>query len=153
MAKNVAKAVLQYETLLNDVLRERLRKSIEARQKVYEEISEYAQLQSQIEQIQEDNLTSLHTQVDLGCNFYCQAKVPDTSKIFVRVGYGFFVEFTLEEALKFIEKKTKHLYSVADRWKEVEAEINIDMIFVTETLRKLQGFSDIDETAFRDMLM
>jgi len=34
---------------------------------------------------------------------------PDTSKIFVSVGFGFFVEFTLSEALKFIEKKSKFL--------------------------------------------
>lgn len=34
---------------------------------------------------------------------------PDTSKIYVAVGYGFFVEFTHAEALKFIEKKTNQL--------------------------------------------
>lgn len=34
---------------------------------------------------------------------------PDASKIYVAVGYGFFVEFTHAEALKFIEKKTNQL--------------------------------------------
>ena len=33
----------------------------------------------------------------------------DSSKIFVAVGYGFFVELTHAEALKFIEKKTNQL--------------------------------------------
>ena len=47
----------------------------------------------------------LKTKVDLGCNFYCQARVPDPTKIFVSVGLGFFVELTLDEALEFISKK------------------------------------------------
>ena len=34
---------------------------------------------------------------------------PDASKIFIQVGFGFFVEFTLPEAVKFIDKKVKHL--------------------------------------------
>lgn len=33
----------------------------------------------------------------------------DASMIFVQIGFGFFVEFTLKEALKFIDKKTKLL--------------------------------------------
>lgn len=39
---------------------------------------------------------------------------PDTSKIFVCVGFGFFVELTLSEALKFIDKKSKILTSRSD---------------------------------------
>ena len=42
----------------------------------------------------------LKTKVDLGCNFYCQARVPDPSMVMVAVGLGFFLELTLEEALK-----------------------------------------------------
>jgi prefoldin subunit 5 len=34
---------------------------------------------------------------------------PDTQYIYVNVGFGFHVQFTLEEALGFIEKKEKHL--------------------------------------------
>ncbi len=38
---------------------------------------------------------------------------PDTSKIFVQVGLGFHVEFTLPEALAFIDKKEEHLMKYA----------------------------------------
>lgn len=33
----------------------------------------------------------------------------DPSKICIAIGYGFFLEMTLSEAVKFIDKKTKHL--------------------------------------------
>jgi hypothetical protein len=34
---------------------------------------------------------------------------PDTSRIYVNIGFGFYVEFTHDEALKFIKKKTDSL--------------------------------------------
>ena len=40
---------------------------------------------------------------------YLQARVPDPSRLFLEVGLGFFVELTLEEALKVIERKTAAL--------------------------------------------
>ena len=52
---------------------------------------------------------TLKTQVDLGNNFFCQAKVPDTSLVCVAIGFGFFVEMTLDEAAAFIKKKTQQL--------------------------------------------
>jgi len=39
---------------------------------------------------------------------------PDPSKIFVYVGFGFYVEFTLMEAVNFIDKKCAHLTSLTD---------------------------------------
>ena len=46
--------------------------------------------------------------------YYFLLKRPDASRIYVQVGFGFFVEFTLEEALKFIEKKVAHLSGRSD---------------------------------------
>lgn len=34
---------------------------------------------------------------------------PDTSRIYVALGYGFFLELTLAEALKFIDRKSNLL--------------------------------------------
>ena len=42
-------------------------------------------------------------------SLYNQARVPDPSRLFLEVGLGFFVELTLEEALKVIERKTAAL--------------------------------------------
>lgn len=39
----------------------------------------------------------LKTQMDLGAEVYCQARVPDTSRVFIGIGLGFLLECTLEE--------------------------------------------------------
>ena len=49
----------------------------------------------------------LKTRVDLGCNFYCQAVVKNHGEIFIDIGLGCFVQFTLDEAVRFIDKRTK----------------------------------------------
>lgn len=98
---------------------------------VYDRISDYLKLRNDITILRENELTSVKTLVDLGCNIYCQAQLyakcasvnafpvailtkyaphrPDVSRIFVDVGFGFHAELTLDEALAFIAKKTAHL--------------------------------------------
>ena len=48
----------------------------------------------------------LKTKVDLGCNFYCQAQVPEPNLIYIDIGLGVYVQFTLDEAVKFIDRRT-----------------------------------------------
>ncbi len=47
----------------------------------------------------------LKTLVEIGSGVYCQARVPDTSRIFMSVGLGFQVECTLEEAVEVAERR------------------------------------------------
>ena len=53
------------------------RKVMQSRDKVNEQLAHYLQLKNVIELLQSNNMTSepLKMQVDLGCNFYVQAKV------------------------------------------------------------------------------
>ncbi|NXI31688.1 UXT protein, partial [Sterrhoptilus dennistouni] len=51
----------------------------------------------------------LHTQVDLGCNFFVSAEVPDPRRVFVALGFGFFAELTLPEALRHLERRNSLL--------------------------------------------
>ncbi|KAJ3583206.1 hypothetical protein NHX12_034177 [Muraenolepis orangiensis] len=101
--------VLQYENFINDVLRKDLQRVLEQRDGVYEKIAQYLQLKNTIQILQESGDNELKTEVDLGCHFYVQAHVEDSSTVCVAVGYGFFVEMSHAEALRFIEKKTKQL--------------------------------------------
>lgn len=57
--------------------------------------------------IQEQKLETLNSLVNLSSEFYVQAKVEDTSKIFVHIGLGFHPELTLTEALAFVDEKEK----------------------------------------------
>ncbi|XP_078065057.1 protein UXT [Mustelus asterias] len=93
--------------------------------------------------LQEPGCKELKTEVDLGCNFYVQAKVPDSSMIYVSVGYGFFVELTFPEALRFIERKSLQLTESAEKLSKDAAKIKGHIRMVLEALYELQGFKDL----------
>lgn len=147
--------VVQYETFLNERLKEDLRKILEQRDEIYKQTAEYLQLKTVIETIKETDYTKeeLKTKVDLGCNFYVQAKVPDTSRIYVNIGFGFFVEFTHEEALKFIKKKTDSLNEKAENLTKDAVTVKAHIKIVLEGLRELQNLPrEPDKKPYRDVL-
>ena len=57
---------------------------------------------------------------------------PDACKIFVFVGYGFFVEFTLDEALRFIDKRNAFLTEHTDRLTKDAAKVKANIKLVIE---------------------
>ena len=57
---------------------------------------------------------------------------PDCSRICVSAGLGFYIEMTLEEALKFIQKKTKLLNSVAENLTKDTSRIKAHIKLVLE---------------------
>ncbi|KAM9343452.1 protein UXT [Pholidichthys leucotaenia] len=142
----VDQKVLQYEQFINDVLRRDLKKVLEQRDEVYEKISQYLQLKNTIQSLQESGSQRLKMDVDLGCNFYVQAEVEDSSLIFVAVGYGFFVEMTYVEALRFIDKKTSQLTAFTEQLTKDSAKIKANIRMVLEGLRELQGLMDLPES-------
>ncbi|KAL4646291.1 protein UXT [Arapaima gigas] len=137
--------VLQYETFVNEVLKRDLQRVLEERDSVYEKIAQYLQLKNTIESLQEAGNKELKTEVDLGCNFYVQAHISDSTTIFVAIGYGFFVELTLPEALKFIEKKTNQLTGYTETLTKDSAKIKANIRMVLEGLRELQGLKVLPE--------
>ncbi|CAF89547.1 unnamed protein product [Tetraodon nigroviridis] len=149
---NVVEKILQYENFINDVLKTDLQKVLEQRDSVYEKISEYLQLKSIVQSLQESGSQNLKADVDLGCNFYVQTQVEDPSRIFVAVGYGFFVEMTHEEALQFIEKKTSQLTLFTEQLTKDSAKIKANIQMVLEGLRELQGLQDLPEIRRREVL-
>ncbi|XP_047222098.1 protein UXT [Girardinichthys multiradiatus] len=150
-ADSVDQKVLQYEVFINDVLRRDLRKVLEQRDQVYEKISQYLQLKNTIQSLQEAGSQQLKADVDLGCNFYVQAQVDDSSRIFVAVGFGFFVEMNLDEALRFIDRKTTQLTAFTEQLTQDSAKIKAHIRMVLEGLRELQGLSDLPESQRRDV--
>lgn len=142
---NANAKVVQYEKFINEVLKRDLQKVLEQRDVVYEKISQYLQLKNTIQSLQEAESRQLKTDVDLGCNFYVQAEVDDSSRIFVAVGFGFFVEMTHDEALRFIDKKTSQLTAFTEQLTKDSAKIKANIRMVLEGLRELQGLSDEPE--------
>ncbi|XP_057304652.1 protein UXT-like [Hydractinia symbiolongicarpus] len=144
--------VKKYEDFLNDKLKSDLQSVHKERDAIYKQIAEYMQLQRVISTIklmqQENKGTSkehiLKTKVDLGCNFYCTAIVNDCSKLYVLIGYGYFLEMTLDEANVFVDKKIRTLTSKAELFTKDSAKIKAHIRLVMEGLRELQHltFSD-----------
>ena len=83
--------VLKYETFLSERLRPDLKAALEERDKLYAETAEFLALKNSIAAIKATKLQPgepLKTKVDLGSNFYCQAVVPNPSRIIIEVGLG-----------------------------------------------------------------
>ncbi|XP_072222942.1 protein UXT [Leuresthes tenuis] len=148
---NAEQKVLQYEAFINEVLRRDLQKVLEQRDQVYEKMSQYLQLKNTIQSLQEAGSQRLKADVDLGCNFYVQAEVEDSSRIFVQVGFGFFVEMTHDEALRFIDRKTSQLTAFTEQLTKDSAKIKAHIRMVLEGLRELQGLTDQPESRRREV--
>ena len=155
-SRDIHSKVLEYEKFVNDRLKEDLRKVHQLRDHLYSRIAEYLQLKRTVEILRTGNVTtkkqSLKTMVDLGCNFYCQAKIEDTSTIFVDVGFGIFVEFTLSEAEAFIENKVSQLTKEGEKLSKDSAKIKAHIKLVLEGLRELQSIEYPSKPSRLDIL-
>ncbi|XP_065184984.1 protein UXT homolog [Sycon ciliatum] len=140
MGDDVQEKVRKYEEFLNERLKRDLQKVLAAREAVYADIADYLLLKSTIEQLKVAELPKgeLRTKVDLGCNFYVQAKVPDPKKVCVAVGFGFFVECSLDEALGIIEKRVALLNKKSEQLTEDSSKIKANIRVVLEGLGELQ---------------
>ena len=148
--------VLKYEEFLNEKLRTDLRGVHEERDQIYKQISDYMQLKRLIETIKDsacgdkgtinsnNNISppcNIKMKMDLGCNFYCQTVIPDCSRVFVMVGFGYYVEMTLHEAEIFIDKKIKILNQKSQRCSKDSAKIKAHIKLVMAGLRELQSLN------------
>ncbi|KAI8087220.1 hypothetical protein BDF21DRAFT_379071 [Thamnidium elegans] len=101
--------IKKYDAFIANTLKPSLKKELDERDLIFNHISEYQKLKVQIDTIKDNDLQELKTMVDLGSQFFVQAHIPDTKYIYVNVGFGFHVQFTLKEALAFIQKKEAQL--------------------------------------------
>ncbi|XP_062618210.1 protein UXT homolog [Saccostrea cucullata] len=151
---SIPSKVEQYEQFLNERLKTDLSQVLDQRDKLYGEVAEYLQLKTVIERVKESDYKTegLKTQVDLGCNFYVQAHVPDASMIFVSVGYGFFLEMTHDEALSFIDKKVSIINDKIDVHTKDAAKIKAHIKLVLQGLQEIQNLDFETEKPYRDVL-
>ncbi|XP_062600985.1 protein UXT homolog [Saccostrea cucullata] len=151
---SIPSKVEQYEQFLNERLKTDLSQVLDQRDKLYGEVAEYLQLKTVIERVKESDYKAegLKTQVDLGCNFYVQAHVPDASMIFVSVGYGFFLEMTHDEALSFIDKKVSIINDKIDVFTKDAAKIKAHIKLVLQGLQEIQNLDFETEKPYRDVL-
>ncbi|CAO3596398.1 unnamed protein product [Absidia cylindrospora] len=128
-------ALLQkYDEFVNLKLKPNLKTVLDARDELYNSISDYQKLKKQIELIQQGEHKELKTMVNLGSQFYVQAHIPDTTYIYVNVGFGFHVQFTLDEAKVFIDKKEQRLQSSVKKYSDEADKIRAHIKMVLEAM-------------------
>ena len=97
---------------VEDIARGRLKRAVEEREQRYQMAAEYLELRNNIERLMdrsEDEGKGFRAMMNVGCDCFVEAAVDDASFVFVDVGFGFYPQLTLREALRFIETKQARL--------------------------------------------
>lgn len=137
--EDIEQKVTRYEEFVNERLSVDLSHVLDARDAIRGDIAEYLQLRNILESM--SNIAAqgkVKTMVDLGVNFYAQAKIPDASRVMVFVGLGLFLELTRDEATAFIDRRVEQLNRRDKLLCDQAAEINARIKLVLEGLRELQ---------------
>ncbi|KND04891.1 prefoldin, alpha subunit [Spizellomyces punctatus DAOM BR117] len=149
-SRDKTKQIERYERFVNERLRVDLQKAVVARDKIYETIAEYLKLRNQIDLLRNEKLNELKTMMDVGCEFFMQAKVPDTSRIYVKVGAGYHVELTLDEAVTFIGEKEKSLLKAADKHTETASKIKAHIKLVLQAIQEILELDHTEQKVYRE---
>nr|CAG4646757.1 EOG090X0MWD [Macrothrix elegans] len=137
--KDTEAKIQEYETFVNEVLKNKLKICLKNREICSSEIQEYMQLRNSINNLSHLDTNPLKTKIDIGCGFFVDAEVPEVSTIFVSVGFGFFLELRHSEAVEFITKKISLLNDRMASLEKESADISSDIKSFLKTLGQLQG--------------
>ena len=111
--------IKEYADFITKTLQPQLQSAVEAKEATEKDVSEYIQLRNRLQNL-ENTLDSdaaagqkskpIEALVDVAHEtVYCRAIISNPKTVYVDVGLGFMVEFTLSEALSFIDKRVKYL--------------------------------------------
>ena len=100
-----------YSDFIEETLKPALKKAETTRNSVKDEIRDYQELRQRLKQhYGQGKIDQYETEVDLGHKtLYSRAVAKDVSQIFVNVGMGFHVEFSISEAVKVVEDRINFL--------------------------------------------
>lgn len=136
----VDEKILKYESFVNDVLKEDLRIVHDKYDRTNREIGEWLQLKRTINGLKDVRTEEgFKTKTDVGTDVYVQVVVPDPSKILVDVGSGVYVEYTEQEALRFIDKRLELLEKQVAIVKKDSAKIKSRIKLVLHGIRELSN--------------
>jgi prefoldin subunit 5 len=137
--------VAEYSSFITNTLQPKLQLAVNDREETEAEICEYAQLRNKLQMIETNNADGpINTLVDISHQtIYCNATISNPRTVYVHVGFGFHVEFTIQEAIAFIDKRITYLQNdVLKHRVEVAMGIAED---VEKALELLEEFKEADE--------
>eukprot|EP01117_Protostelium_nocturnum_P011685 TRINITY_DN4253_c0_g1_i4.p1 TRINITY_DN4253_c0_g1~~TRINITY_DN4253_c0_g1_i4.p1 ORF type:complete len:161 (-),score=47.18 TRINITY_DN4253_c0_g1_i4:165-647(-) len=129
--------IFKYERFIDEKLKVNLQNVLDSRDKLFEKLSHLMELKTKIQMVKDEKLSEMKAMINLGSEVYVQAKVRDTSRIFVDVGLGFHVEYTLDEALQYADVREKHYTQQSEEMTKKAAEIKTQIKWCYEILSKL----------------
>ncbi|NXQ61561.1 UXT protein, partial [Anthoscopus minutus] len=117
-----AEKAQRYEAFVSDVLQRDLRRVQEQREAVFEQQAQVLQLRSALSRLQ----------VCRGRGQGGVAGAPDPQRVFLALGFGFFAELTLPEALRHLERRSSLLQRLSDSLTRDGAAIRAHIRMVLE---------------------
>ncbi|ETW30523.1 hypothetical protein PFMG_03575 [Plasmodium falciparum IGH-CR14] len=98
--------ILKSEGFIDDVLHEKLRERQKKRDEILQDLFDMEILIENLKLfVNMKDKSEVETLTSLGCDSYVYADIINKNKIFIQLGYEFYLEMTLEEAIKFLKKK------------------------------------------------
>ncbi|KYN98719.1 putative prefoldin [Plasmodium gaboni] len=124
--------ILKSEGFIDDVLHEKLRERQKKRDEILQDLFDMEILIENLKLfLNMKDKNEVETLTCLGCDSYVYADIINKNKIFIQLGYEFYLEMTLEEAIKFLKKKINLYEEKLSYWNkqisQVKAHIQILM--------------------------
>mmetsp|Transcript_33427 Transcript_33427/g.105943 ORF Transcript_33427/g.105943 Transcript_33427/m.105943 type:complete len:174 (+) Transcript_33427:50-571(+) len=141
-ASVIGSKLAEYEGFVEKVLKAELRRSLDDFRQQRELLEQCRELRRGLDQLVQGSVTELETMVELGCQFFAKALVPDTSRVFVDVGLGFRLEMPLADARDFLSSKEEYLLGVLELRKRRTAQIKADVheaLHLMDLMLQVQG--------------
>lgn len=138
---DVEASISKYEAFVNNVLKEDLR-SLEIKlQHINAEISDLIQQKHTlaIATNPEKHPDGFKSQINLGCNFFMEARVRDTSSMLINIGLNIYLEFSREEAIKYLKARITAYESKAEELKNKSVETKAHIKLVLLGIGELQN--------------
>ena len=134
----MAEHTKRLESEVHNNLAPALQNALDEHDLIHERIRDLQEPRDSLNLIRDEKLESIVAKVNLADEFYVDAHVTDTSRLYVDVGLGFNVEMTLDEALSFCDTRESKLTftarALADEAAELKAKIKLIVGAIDELL-------------------
>lgn len=143
--------VEEYTTFIDQTLHPELRKAVSSREETQAEIAEYQELREKLCLLEKrETPEPLESLVSLGYDMaHCRAVVDDPTIVCLHVGMGFHTEFTLSEAVSFIDRRTLFLEQVlshqAEKAQTVASHLESALLILEVLAKELQEMETTKE--------
>ncbi|CXI46170.1 prefoldin, putative [Plasmodium berghei] len=132
------KIILKSESFIDDVLHEHLKERQKKRDEILQDIFDMEILVANLKLLIEmKDQKEIETITELGCDSYVYADILDKNKIFIQIGYEFYLEMSLENAIVFLKKKINIYEEKLTYWNKEIAKIKAHIQILMRAISNL----------------